>query len=120
MLSPHDPNGQLTVVMRDSRLEQFMTRDSGLMWIRHNVYHGDSVKPDHLLEVDEASIVAIHILDRETIICSVPIGLEDIAPVRTWRFRHCHVQEDGVGAGLQNSICLKGACKVIKVENEVS
>jgi hypothetical protein len=30
------------------------------------------------------------------------------------------VQEDRVGAGLQNSICLKGACKVIKVENEVS
>ena len=117
MLSPQDPNGQLTVVMRDSRLEQFMTRDSGLMWIRHNVYHGDSVKPDHLLEVDEASIVAIHILDRETIICSVPVRLENMAPVRTWRFRHRHVQKDRVGTGLKNSICLEGPCQVSEVEN---
>jgi hypothetical protein len=77
------------------------------MWIRHDVYQGYSIKSDHLLEVNKASVITVNIFDRDTIICSVPVGLEDVAPEWTWRLRHRHVQEDRVCTGLQNSIRLE-------------
>ena len=98
--------------MCDSRLKRLAARNCGFMWIRHHIYQSDSIKSDHFLEIDEASFIPVHIVDRETIICSVPVGFEEIAPERLWGLRHRHMQEDRIGGGFKDSICLESRSSV--------
>lgn len=96
----------LAIVVSNPCLNILLTVDSGFLRIRNDVHQRNAVQADHLLEVNVPVAVPPHVLDRDSEVRSVGVGLQDVAPRRTGRFLDGYVHEDRLRARLQNSICL--------------
>ncbi len=71
--------------MCDPGLQQLTTSQGSLVRVRHDVNERDTVKPDHLLKVDESRFIAVDVIDRKTEVGAIRVRLEDVAP--EWRGR---------------------------------
>ena len=92
--------------MRDQRLQIRLFRNRRLMRVRHDIDERDPIEPDHLLEVDVPVLVAVHVVGRHAEVRPVRVRLEDVAPRGARRLLDRDVQEDGVGAGFEDRVCL--------------
>lgn len=92
--------------MGDPRLQPLSARNRRISRISHDINQRNPIQPNHLLKIDITSFVAIDVLDGETEVRSVRVGLEDVAPVGAWWFRGRHVEEDRVGPRFEDGVCL--------------
>ena len=51
------------VVMSDARLQLLGASDGRGFEVGNHIDNGDAIKSDHLLEIDEAALIAVHVLD---------------------------------------------------------
>lgn len=96
----------LTVIVSYPRLYISVACDRCFVWVGYNVDERNSVETDHLFEVDIAVIIPMNVLRRNSEICPIGIGLEDIAPGGTWWFLDCDVEEHRFCTGFQDCVGL--------------
>jgi len=90
----------------DARLQILGACDSRCLGIGYHINDRDTIESNHLLEIDKPALIAVHVPDRGAKVCPIPIRLEDVAPVWSWRLGRRHVQEDGIGARLEDGVRL--------------
>ena len=81
--------------MCDSRLNLLFPSDGRLISVAHDIDERDAIQVDHFLKVDEASIVPVDILNRNSEVCPITVGLHDDAPIRCRKLRCGDKHEDG-------------------------
>lgn len=64
---------QRTIVVSDPRLKLLVATESRFVRVTNNVHHGDSIKTNHLFEIDEAPRVAVGEVERRRVVGSVPV-----------------------------------------------
>ena len=94
------------VVMCDTRLQLLGARDGGSLEVGNHIDNRDTIESDHLLEIDKPAFIAVHVLDRRTEVRAIPVRLENVAPVRSWRLGGGHVEEKGISARFEDGVCL--------------
>ena len=95
-----------TIVVADKGSQLFLPTQRGVTRIRYNINDRNSVQPNHLLKIDESPFIPINIIHGKTEVRSVRVGFEDISPVGIGRLGDGDMQEDRVGARLQDRVSL--------------
>ena len=95
-----------TVVMGDARLQLLGARDGRSLEVGNHIDNGDTIESDHLFEIDEPTLIAVHVLDRRAKVGAIPVRLEDVAPEWSWRLGRGDVQEDGISARFEYGVRL--------------
>jgi len=86
------------VVMSDARLQLLGARDGRSLRVGNHIDNRDTIQSDHLLEIDKPALIAVHVLDGRAEVRAIPVRLEEVAPVRSWRLGRRDVQENGISA----------------------
>ena len=95
-----------TVVVCDARLKFLGACYGCPLGIGHDIDDRNTIESDHLLKIDIPTVIAVHIRYRRSKVRSVPVRLEEVAPVRSRWLGRRHMQEDRIGARLEDGIRL--------------
>jgi len=95
-----------TIVVCDARLEFLGACDSCRLGIGHDIDDCNTIKTDHLLEIDKPTAIAIHVRYRRPKVRPIPVRLEEVAPVRSRRLGRRYMQEDRISARLEDGVRL--------------
>jgi hypothetical protein len=95
-----------TIIVCDARLEFLGTCYGCRLGIGHDIDDRNTIESDHLLEIDIPAGIAVHVRYRRTKVRPVPVRLEEITPVRSRRLGRRHMQEDRIGARLEDGVRL--------------
>jgi hypothetical protein len=95
-----------TIVVCDARLEFLGACNGCHIGIGHDIDDRNTIESDHLLEIDIPAVIAVHVRYRRSKVRPVPVRLEEVAPVRSRRLGRRHMQEDRIGARLEDGVRL--------------
>jgi hypothetical protein len=95
-----------TIVVADECLQLFLPCQTGVARVGHNVDDRDSIQSNHLFKVDVSTFISVDVVHGKSEVGPVRIGFEDVSPVRIRSLGNGDVQEDSVGARLQDRVSL--------------
>lgn len=74
--------------------------------VRDDIDERNTIQTYHLLKVNKAPVVAIDVVLGYREVRPVRVGLQDTAPCRRGRLRRGDVEEERLGAGFEDRVCL--------------
>jgi hypothetical protein len=95
-----------TIVVCDARLEFLSACYGCRLGVGHDIDDRNTIESDHLLEIDIPAMIAVHVRYRRPKVRPVPVRLEEVAPVRSRWLGRRHMQEDRIGARLEDGVRL--------------
>ena len=75
------------IVMGDATLQGLASSQCRFVRVCNNVDESNAIQPDHLLKVDEASVISVDVLKRFAEISTIPIRFQDAPPEGIREFR---------------------------------
>ncbi len=62
-----------TIVMSDPRLYLLPAIDSRIVRVGHHIHEGNPIETNHLFEIDESTIIAVHVFQGDAKVCSIRV-----------------------------------------------
>ena len=92
--------------MGDARLEFLGACYGCRLGIGHNIDDRNTIESNHLLEINIPAVIAVHVRYRRSKVRPIPVRFEKVTPVRSRWLGRCHMQEDRIGARLEDGVRL--------------